>query len=122
MPVGVKIVLGLMMLWGVVYTFVALNGDYALVPAPGSGRAAVSPLETFIILVHALNALVILLIFSAIAFGLKRLPVFQRVTWVFAFVFFYPLALPAFWWMHIWRAPRAAAPGAMIEPAEKEQP
>ena len=107
MPVPARIVLGLMALWGVVYAFVALAGDYALVPAPGSGRAEVSALETLVIYVHALNALAILLIFSAIAFGLRSMPVAHRVGWVFLFLFFYPLALPAFWWLHIWRAPRA---------------
>jgi hypothetical protein len=29
----------------------------------------------------------------------------QRVSWVFAMMFFYPLAIPAFWFLHIWRNP-----------------
>jgi hypothetical protein len=106
MPVPVKLILGLMTLWGVVYAFVALAGDYALVPGPDSGRAEVSALESVVIHVHALNALAILVILSAIALASRSMPVGYRVAWVFAFLFFYPLALPAFWWLHVWRSPR----------------
>ena len=106
MPIPVRIVLGLMALWGVVYSFIALSSDYALVPAPGSGRTEVSALESFIIHVHALNALAIFLIFTFIVLASRSLPVLQRVIWVFLFMFFYPIALPAFWWLHIWRTPR----------------
>ena len=35
MPVPVKVILGLMAAWGVVYSFIALSGDYALVPRAG---------------------------------------------------------------------------------------
>lgn len=117
MPVPVKLILGLMTVWGVVYAFIALSGgDYALVPAPGSGRAEVSALEGLVIHVHALNALVILLIFSFIALASRSLPVAYRVAWVFGFLFFYPIALPAFWWLHIWRSPRRAGPAPAPPP------
>jgi hypothetical protein len=117
MPVPVKLILGLMTVWGVVYSFIALSGgDYALVPGPGSGRAEVSALESFIIHVHALNALVILLIFSYIALASRSLLVAYRVAWVFGFLFFYPVALPAFWWLHIWRARRSAPPAPAPPP------
>jgi hypothetical protein len=118
-PIPVKIVLGLMALWGVVYSFVALSGgDYALVPGPGSGREAVSGLESFIIHLHALNALAILLIFAFIALNLQRLPVAHRVGWVFGFLFFYPIAMPAFWWLHVWRAPRRPPPPPDLAPPQ----
>jgi len=107
-PAAVKMVLGLMAAWGVAWAFVALSGDYALVPGPGSERAEVSGAESFFIHLHALNALAILVIFSGIALGLKSMPVVHRVAWVFGFLFFYPVSLPAFWWLHIWRAPRGA--------------
>ena len=110
MPVAVKVILGLMTAWGVAYSFIALAGDYALVPAPGSGRAEVSALESFVIYVHALNALAILLIFVFIVLASRSVPVTHRVAWVFGFLFFYPIALPVFWWLHIWRAPRQPPP------------
>ena len=113
MPVAVKLILGAMTLWGVAYSFIALSGDYALVPAPGSGRAEVSGLESFIIYVHALNALAILLIFAFIAFASRSMPVGYRVAWVFSFLFFYPISMPAFWWLHIWRSPRAPRPSGV---------
>lgn len=119
MPVPVKVILGLMAAWGVAYSFIALSGgDYALVPSPGSGHAVVSALESFIIHVHALNALVILLIFSYIALASRSMPVGYRVAWVFGFLFFYPIALPAFWWLHIWRSPRRAPPAPAPPPPE----
>ena len=111
MPVPVKLILGLMTLWGVVYSFLALSGgDYALVPAPGSSRTEVSGLESFFIHLQALNALAILLVFAYIVLNLRTLPVVNRVIWVFLFLFFYPISMPAFWWLHIWRAPRPARP------------
>jgi hypothetical protein len=111
MPVAAKLVLGLMMAWGVVYSFLALSGgDYALVPGPGSSRAEVSGLESFFIHLHALNALAILLVFAFIALNLRMLPVVNRVVWVFGFLFFYPIAMPAFWWLHIWRSPKRPPP------------
>jgi hypothetical protein len=111
MPVPVKLILGLMMLWGVVYSFLALSGgDYALVPGPGSSRTEVSGLESFLIHLQALNALAILLVFAYIVLNLRTLPVVNRVIWVFLFLFFYPLSMPAFWWLHIWRSPRPAPP------------
>jgi len=109
-PVAVKILLGLMALWGTVYAFAALTGDFALNPPPGSGHVTPSGLEAFVIHLHAINALLIFLIEAGIALSLSRLPVVRRVTWVFAMMFFYPLAVPAFWYLHIWRTPDGAAP------------
>ena len=110
MPVPVRIVLGLMALWGTVYAFATLGGDFALSPPPGSGHVTPSGLEAFVIHLHAINALAIFLIEAGIALGLRGMPVVRRVTWVFGMMFFYPLAVPAFWYLYIWRRPAAAAP------------
>jgi hypothetical protein len=107
MPTPVKIVLGLMTLWGTVYAFAALIGDFALVPPPGSGRVEPSGLEAFVIHLNAANALLIFLIQAFLALNLGTLRVSRRVTWVFIMMFFYPIALPAFWYLHIWHAPQA---------------
>jgi len=107
MPVPVKIVLGVMALWGTVYAFAALAGDFAVVAPPSSGHVTPSGMEAFIIHVHAFNALAVFLIEAWIALNLAWLPVAQRVSWVFAMMFFYPLAIPAFWFLHIWRNPPA---------------
>ena len=112
MPVAVKILLGLMTLWGTVYAIAALIGDFALVPPPGSGRVAPSGLEALVIHVNAANALAIFLILTFIALSLRSMPVRNRVIWVGAFAFFYPVALPAFWYLHIWRVPRRPPPAA----------
>ncbi len=109
MPVAVKLVLGLMTLWGTVYAFAALIGDFALVPPPGSGRVAPSGLEAFVIHLNAANALLIFLIHAFLVLNLGSLRVSRRVTWVFVMMFFYPIALPAFWYLHVWRAPPAGA-------------
>jgi hypothetical protein len=66
-----------------------------------------SGMEAFIIHLHAFNALAVFLIEAWIALNLAWLPVAQRVSWVFAMMFFYPLAIPAFWFLHIWRNPPA---------------
>jgi hypothetical protein len=116
MPVPVKIVLGLMALWGTVYAFAALGGEFALSPPPGSGHVTPSGLEAFVIHLHAANALAIFLIEAAIALGLQSMRVGHRVTWVFAMMFFYPLAVPAFWYLHIWRGAARGAPPSAATP------
>jgi hypothetical protein len=40
----------------------------------------------------------------------------HRVTWVFAMMFFYPLAVPAFWYLHIWRGAARGAPPSVATP------
>jgi hypothetical protein len=110
MPVAVKLLLGLMTLWGTVYAFAALIGDFALVPPPGGGHVRPSGLEALVLYVNAANALLIFLIDAFLVLNLGSLRVSRRVTWVFVMMFLYPIALPAFWYLHIWRAPRAPAP------------
>jgi hypothetical protein len=112
MPVAVKLLLGLMTLWGTVYAFAALVGDFPLVSPPGSGRVEPSGLEAAVLYLHAANALLIFLIDAFLVLNLGSLRVSRRVTWVFVMMFLYPIALPAFWYLHIWRAPRATAPRA----------
>jgi hypothetical protein len=104
-----------MALWGTVYAFAALAGDFALSPPPGSGHVTPPGLEAFVIHLHAINALAIFLIEAGIALGLRSLPVTHRVAWVFGMMFFYPLAIPAFWYLYIWRRPAAAAPPPAAE-------
>jgi hypothetical protein len=116
-PAPLKIVIGLMALWGTVYAFSALAGDFALSPELGSGHVTPSGLEAFVIHLHAANALAVFLIEAAIALSLPRLPVLRRVTWVFGMMFFYPLAIPAFWYLHIWRTPPARKPVADQPPS-----
>lgn len=103
MPVAVKLLLGFMALWGAVYACAVLVGDFATVPAPGGSRVAPVGLESVVIHAHALNALAIMLIEAGIALSLPRMPVAHRLVWVFCMMFFYPLAIPAFWYLHIWR-------------------
>jgi hypothetical protein len=116
MPVPVKIVLGVMALWGTVYAFAALAGDFAVVASPRDGHVTPSGTEAFIIHVHAFVALAVFLIEAGIALSLTRLPAAHRVGWVFAMMFFYPLAIPAFWYLHIWRDPPARKPAASGAP------
>jgi len=79
MPVPVKIVLGVMALWGTVYAIAALAGDFAVVAPPHSGHVTPSGMESFIIHLHAFNALAVFLIEAWIALGAAWLPVSQRV-------------------------------------------
>jgi hypothetical protein len=44
---------------------------------------------------------------------MQSMRVGHRVGWVFGMMFFYPLAVPAFWYLYIWRgAARGARPAA----------
>lgn len=117
MPVPLKIIIGLMAVWGAVYALMALAGDFALDPEPGGGHVTPSGVEAFLIHLHAANALAVLLIEAAIALTLPGLRVSRRVTWVFGMMFLYPLAVPAFWYLHIWRTPPARRPVAGDPPS-----
>jgi hypothetical protein len=109
MPVPVKLALGVLALWGTVYAFAALAGDFAVVSATREGR---SGMEAFVIHLHAFAALAAFLIEAGIALNLGSLPVQKRVIWVFAMMFFYPIAIPAFWYLHIWRSRPTGNPPA----------
>lgn len=113
MPVAVKLAIGGLALWGTIYAFAALAGDFAVVSA---GREAPPAIEIFVIHVHAFAALAAFLIEAGIALNLGSLPVSRRVAWVFGMMFFYPIAIPAFWYLHIWRGPRAPKPDSLAEP------
>lgn len=113
MPVAVKLVVGALALWGTVYAFAALVGDFAVVSAV---REAPPGMEVFVIHVHAVAALAAFLIEAGIALNLGSLPVQQRVIWVFGMMFFYPIAIPAFWYLHIWRSRPAGTPPASASP------
>jgi hypothetical protein len=115
MPVAIRLLLGFMALWGTLYAFAALAGDFAVVPPPGSGHVRPTGLEAVVIHLHAFNALAIFLIEAFVALSLGRLPVSRRVIWVFAMMFFYPFAIPAFWYLFIWRKP-AESPVAEAGP------
>jgi NAD/NADP transhydrogenase beta subunit len=116
MPVAVKLVLGALALWGTIYAFAALAGDFAVVAPPFSGRVTPSGMEAFVIHVHAFVALAIFLIEAWIALNLSSLPVSKRVAWVFGMMFFYPLAVPAFWYLYIWRGRPARKPSSPAGP------
>jgi len=109
MPVAVKLAVGALALWGTVYAFAALAGDFAVVSAV---REAPAGMEVFVIHLHAFAALAAFLIEAAIALSLGSLPVQRRVIWVFGMMFFYPVAIPAFWYLHIWRSGSAGSPPA----------
>ena len=115
MPAAIKVLLGVMAAWGTLYALAALAGDFAVAPPPGSGHVQPTGLEATVIHLHAANALAIFLIEAAIALRLGSLPVVRRVSWVMGMMFFYPFAIPAFWYLHIWRAPAAPA-GAEPDP------
>jgi succinate dehydrogenase/fumarate reductase cytochrome b subunit len=106
MPTSIKLLLAFMTIWGTIYAFASMTGEFALTMPPGSVAPERSAVESFIIYVHATNALAIFLIDAFIVLSLHRMPALRRVSWVFGMMFFYPFALPAFWYLHIWRAPR----------------
>lgn len=112
MPLMPRLALGAMAAWGAVFAFVAVNMDLVdsgALPGIADDGSVFGPVIRGL---SAVNALAVFMIFAVIAMRARHLRAIQAVTWVFAMMFFYPLALPAFWFFHVWRNRSPAVPPA----------
>ena len=101
----VKAALGALVGWAVFYALAVLGLDMDFSAGPGSGDGSL-----FVPILRAasvLNALLVFCAFAALALNSSRIPAYQKLGWVFGMMFFYPLVLPVFWYLHIWRSPPA---------------
>lgn len=95
--------LGALTLWGTVYALWALAFDIGFVPDDGAGSTADRFAQNLVRMASALNALGLLILYGWIVLRDARLAPFDRAAWVFAMMFLYPLAVPLFWYLRIWR-------------------
>ncbi len=106
MSVGWRIALGISALWASIYALATLAGDYAFVPPPHVARetseAALGPAFRWASMV---NATVIFLVFAVLAARHPALRAGEKVGWIAAMMFLFPLVVPPFWFLHVWRAP-----------------
>jgi hypothetical protein len=101
----VKAALGALAGWAVFYALAVLAPDMDFPAGPGSGDGSL--FLPFLRGASVLNALLVFCAFAALALRSNRIPAYQKLGWVFGMMFFYPFVLPAFWYLHIWRAPQA---------------
>lgn len=101
--------LGVMTLWGSAYAIAALGFDIGFVPEGERGAAGDELLSAFVRAVSAINALALLLLYASMILRNTRVRVFDRVAWVFAMMFLYPVVMPVFWYLHVWRTQSAPA-------------
>ena len=106
MSVGWRIALGISALWASIYALATLAGDYAFVPPPHVPReaseAAFGPAFRWASMV---NATIIFLVLAVMAARAPKLRAGEKVGWIVAMMFLFPLVVPPFWYLHIWRAP-----------------
>jgi ABC-type sugar transport system permease subunit len=106
MRVGWRIVLGIAALWASVYALAVLAGDYAFVPAPYAERVvddtALGPAFRW---ASMFNALIVFLLFAVIAALHPTMRALDKVGWIVAMMFLYPVVVPPFWYLHVWRQP-----------------
>jgi hypothetical protein len=104
--VGWRIALGISALWASIYALAALAGDYAFVPPPHVPRetseAALGPAFRW---ASMINATIVFLVFAALMARAPKLRAGEKVGWIVAMMFLFPLVVPPFWYLHVWRAP-----------------
>jgi len=100
MPVLAKIALGLMTIWAVLYALAAVSMDFGVPPESGSlfGPA--------IQIASILDVSLVFAVYTYLAFQSPRMRAIEKTGWVFAMLFMYPLVVPLFWYLYIWRAAR----------------
>lgn len=99
MPVLAKIALGLMTIWAVLYALAALSMDFIASAEPGS------VLGPAIQVASILDVSAVFAVYTYLAFQSARMRAIEKTGWVFAMLFLYPLVVPLFWYLHVWRAP-----------------
>ena len=104
MPVLAKIALGLMTIWAVLYALAAVSMDFGVPPESGSLFGPAIQIASMI------DVSVVFAVYAYIAFQTARMRAIEKSGWVFAMLFMYPLAVPLFWYLHVWRAARPAVP------------
>lgn len=106
MRVGWRIALGIAALWASVYALAVLGGDYAFVPPPRVERpaddTALGPLFRW---ASMINAMVVFFVFAVISARHPTMRALDKVGWIVAMMFLFPLVVPPFWYLHVWRAP-----------------
>jgi hypothetical protein len=104
MRVGWRIALGIGALWASVYGLAALGGDYAFVPPPYVERVADdTAFGPFFRWASVANALVVFLVFAVIAARHPKLRAGEKVGWIAAMMFLFPILALPFWYFHVWR-------------------
>ncbi len=104
MRAPLKFALGFMSVWAVLYAFATLGVDFdvtdELGPVLGTALRGASILD-------------VIAVFAAFTYLAMRSPAMralEKTGWVFAMIFFFPLVVPAFWYLHVWRTAPAKPP------------
>jgi hypothetical protein len=103
--VGWRLLIGISALWASIYALATLAGDFAFVPPPHvvreTSEAALGPAFRWASMV---NATVIFFVLAALAGRSPALSAGEKVGWIVAMMFLFPLVVPPFWYLHVWRA------------------
>lgn len=105
MSVRWRIALGIAALWATLYGLAVLAGDFAFHPQPhqpsDAGETALGPAFRWASMV---NALIVFFAFAVQAARSERLRPVDKVGWIIAMMFLFPLVVPPFWYLHVWRS------------------
>jgi hypothetical protein len=117
MTLMLRLGLGIMTAWGSLFAIAALGIDLGIAGASGSPPDDGSVFWPAIRALSAINAFAIFLVFAVIALRSRYLHAIDGVAWIFALMFFYPVAMPAFWFFQVLRERRnTLGPGEPPDP------
>lgn len=100
---GIRTLLGVLTVWASAYAVAALAFDIGFAGPAIHGTAGDELVSLLVRYASAINALLLLLLYAWMALRNPGMRAFDRVAWVFAMMFLYPLTLPIFWYLHVWR-------------------
>ncbi len=96
--------------WAVAYAFVTLGTDLAFADELGP------VLGTALRWASILDVIAVFAAFTYLAMRSPGMRAVEKTGWVFAMLFFFPFAVPVFWYLHVWRSapskPAGGEPGA----------
>ncbi len=105
MAVRWRIALGIAVLWASLYALATLVGDFAFEHAATAERAAESALGPAFRWASAVNSFLVFLLLAVIVGRQPKLRAGEKVGWILAMLFLFPLVAPPLWYFHVWRRP-----------------
>jgi hypothetical protein len=104
-PVRWRIALGIAVLWASLYALATLGGDFAFEHPPGTETGAEAAFGPAFRWASVVNAAIVFFALAVIVGRRPELRAGEKVGWILAMMFLFPLVAPPLWYFHVWRRP-----------------
>jgi hypothetical protein len=105
MTVRWRVALGIAVLWASLYALATLAGDFAFVHPPATEVGAESAFGPAFRWASAANATIVFFVLAVVVARRPDLRASDKVGWIIAMMFLFPLVAPPLWYLHVWRRP-----------------